>query len=159
MTALRVGSTTVAFFQKAASVARASGSALMPLWIAVELRRLSLFQLVPGLGLILRTTFDALPVGAPFLRFRAPCRDDASFVMFPVRIDDRDFQAVYQPYGVGPDFFVVETVIDLFKRRTLENTLGVTERDAVANEVGAVLVFVPSVAHVVYLLNVNIAST
>ena len=73
-----------------------------------------------------------------------------------IGVDHRDFQAVHQPDGVNSDLFVIETVIDLFQRWPLENSLGIFERDAVTVEVGFVLVFVPSLAHGLYLHNVNI---
>src|SRR5208337_4043013 len=114
-TAFRLGQTTLAFLQNSSSVARASGSDSMPLRISTSLTRRSLFQSVPCLA------FDVLPVVASFMRFRSPCRNDASFVIFSVRINHRNFQAVYKADGVHPGFAVVETVIDPFNGRPLEN--------------------------------------
>lgn len=70
-----VGMTTVACFQKAASVAWASGSAAMALRIWAPLRLRSLFQPLPGLA------FEILPIGSSFVRLRAPGRDDAAIFL------------------------------------------------------------------------------
>src|SRR5208337_3939478 len=109
-TAFRLGQTTLAFLQNSSSVARASGSDSMPLRISTSLTRRSLFQSVPEPCL----AFDVLPVVVSFMRFRSPCRNDASFIIFPVRINHRNFQAVHKADGVHPCFTVVETVIDSF---------------------------------------------
>ena len=104
-----------------------------------------------------RRALDALPVVASFLGFRAPGRDDASFVVFCVRINQGNFQAIHQADGVGAVLAVIEAVVLLFDGWTFEDPYSVRESYAVQFEVAAILAFVPSVAHGMYLHNVNMA--
>src|SRR5947207_13122221 len=115
---LRAGQTTLAFFQNFSSVACASGSAAIPLRISVSLMRRRRSQSVLPGGL----AFDVLPVVAPFVRLRAPRRDDASFIFAPVRIDNSDFQAVDQANCVYPYLAVVGASIDRLNRRSFKVT-------------------------------------
>jgi len=91
-TVFRVGHTTLASFQNRSSVARTSGSDAMPRRIWASLMWRSLFQFVRPP----RLAFDVLPVGASFVRFRPPRRDDAPFVIVFIRVNHRNFQAVHQ---------------------------------------------------------------
>jgi hypothetical protein len=105
---------------------------------------------------VARRAFDSLPVAASFVRFRAPGRDDSSFVAFCVRINQGNFQAVHQANGIDAILAVIEAVVRLLDGWTFENPHCVCESYAVQLEVAAILTFVPSVMHVVYLHNVNI---
>ncbi len=102
--------------------------------------------------------FEALPVLAPFVRLRAPRRDDAPFVIFSVDIDDRYFPSLHQPDRVDSLLTVVEAVIDSFEGRAFEDAHSVCKRYSVQDDVAAVLLFIPSVMHDVYLHNVNTAT-
>src|SRR5205823_371343 len=146
-TAFRRGHTTVAFFQNSSLVARASGSDSIPSRISASLMRRSLFQSVP----VPRLEFDVLPVVAPFMRFRAPCRDDSSFAILSVRVNYRNLQAIHKTDGVHPDLAIVEAVIDPFNSRPLENPLRILERNSVQCDIAAVFLSVPTIAHRVYL--------
>src|SRR5712692_2971817 len=153
-TSLRRGSTTFAFFQNCSSVGWTPGSASMPLRISASRRRRSLFQSVP------RLAFEVLPEGASFMGLRSPRRDDAPLVIVFVRIDHRDFQAVHKANGIDSNLAIVEPIIDFLDGRPLEDPLGVVEGNSVPRDVAAVFPLVPTIAHPVYLHNVNIhAST
>src|SRR5208337_2387447 len=150
-TAFRLGHTTLAFLQNSSSVPRASGSDSMPLRISASVTRRSLFQSEPVPCL----AFDRLPVATSLMRFRSPCRDDASFVILSVRIYHRNFQTVHEADCVHPSFALVETVINPFNRRPLEDPLRILERNPMQFDIAAVFPFVPTIAHAMYLHNVN----
>src|SRR5712691_4494819 len=150
-TSLRRGSTTFAFFQNASSVGWTSGSASMPSRISASPRRRSLFQSVP------RSVFEVLPEVAPFVRLRPPRRDDAPLAIVFIGVNHCDFQAVHKADDIDSNLAIVETIIDLLDRRPFENPLGVIEGNSVPCNIAAVLPLVPTVAHAMYLHNVNIA--
>src|SRR5580700_826691 len=154
---LGTGMTTFAFFQKAASVGWASGSARIPRRISAGVRRRSFSQSVPFAPLRRgRSGFDVLPILPSLARLRAPRRDDAPLVFFPVGINYCDFQPVDEPDGIDSILAVVEPVIRTFEGRAFENPNCVFEGNAPRLPVAAVLLFIPSVFHIVYLHNVNI---
>jgi hypothetical protein len=103
-----------------------------------------------------RSILEVLPVVAALVRLGAPRRDDAPFVIRLVGIDHCDFEAVDQADGIDPSLAVVEAIIHPFEGRTFENAGRVGKGYAVDRQVAAVLCFVPSVSHRVYLHNVNI---
>src|SRR5271155_234494 len=122
-TVFRVGHITFASFQNSSSVGRTSGSDAMPRRIWTPLLSRSAFQSVPAPC----STFDVLPVGASFVRLRPPCRDDAPFVVVFIRVNHRNFQAIHQANCIDSNFAVVETVVDFFNRRPMENALRILE--------------------------------
>src|ERR1700722_14114825 len=114
----------------------------MPLRMVASLMRRSLFQLVAvGRLVATRRALDALPVVASFVGFRAPGRDDASFVAFCVRIDQRNFQPVYHTNRGNAIFAVIETVVRLFDGWTFENSRRIRESYAVQSKIAAILTF------------------
>jgi len=102
-----------------------------------------------------RLLFDVCPEEAPFVWLRAPSGDDASFLIVPVRIDDGNFPAVYQADRVDSHLAVIETVVDLFNSRPLENPFCIVKGNSVLCDVSTVLLLVPTVPHRWYLHNVN----
>lgn len=116
--ALPRGQITLAAFQNSALVARASTSASMPLRMLAALARRSFFQSVPRLPCL---AFEGFPVCTPFVRFRAPCRDNPSFIVVPVGVDDRNFESVDYADRVHPNFPVIKTIVNLFECRSLKN--------------------------------------
>src|SRR5205807_1185609 len=98
---------------------------------------------------------DVPPVGTPFVLFRAPGGDDASLGVISVGVDDRNLQAIDQSDGIYADFAIVETVIHSFDGRPFENPRRIFECNPMQLEVAAVLLFVPTILHIVYLHNVN----
>ncbi len=157
---LGTGMTTLAFFQKAASVGWASGSARIPRRISAGVIRRSFSQSVPLLRLREGASgFDVLPVAPSLARLRAPRRNDAPLVIcFSVGINCCYFKPVNQPDGIDSILTVVKSVIRSFDRWAFEDPDCVFESYVVKREVVAILLFVPSVAHGVYLHNVNIAT-
>jgi hypothetical protein len=159
---LGTGMTTMAFFQKASLVGWASGSEAMSFRIWASVRRRSLFQSVAAWVFLASLGLEVLPVAAALVRLGAPGRDDAPFVILFVfvgifvGIDNCNFQAVHNPDGIDARLAVVEAVVDLLKSRAVEDSCRVGKRYAVEREVAAVLCFIPSVAHALYLHNVNI---
>ena len=103
------GHTIFASFQNRALVARASGSDSTPLRMVAAVARRSLFQSV------VRLTFDALPVSTPFVRFRAPCRDNPSFILAPVRVNNGYFEPIDNADRVHANLAVIEAIVNLFK--------------------------------------------
>jgi hypothetical protein len=77
------------------------------------------------------------------MRFRSPGRDDPSFVIVPIGVNHRDFQAVHQANRINPNIAVVKPVIDPFNGQAVENTLCVLEGNATLGDVAAVLGCVP----------------
>src|SRR5712671_1312411 len=157
---LGTGMTTLAFFQKASSVGWASGSARIPRRISAGVIRRSLSQSVPLVPL--RKTpsgFDVLPVRPSLARLRAPRRDDAPLViLFSVGINYCYFQPTNQSDCIDSILTVVKSIIRDFDGRTFENPDRIFESNSTQLTVAAVLSFVPSVSHIVYLHNVNISS-
>src|ERR1022692_4518491 len=96
-----------------------------------------------------------LPVVAPFMRLRAPSRDDASLVVFPVAVNDRNLQAAHESDGIHALFAVGEPVIHSFDGRAFENPRRVFERKPMQLKVTAVIFYVPTIPHKTYLHNVN----
>jgi hypothetical protein len=121
----------------------------MPLRISASLSRRTLFQSVPRLAL------EILPEVAPFVRFRSPCRDDASFAIRFVRIDHSDFASTMEKSESMPSGSRTVSIIDLLDSRTVENPLRIFEGNSVPSNVAAVLPLIPIIAHVLYLHNVN----
>jgi hypothetical protein len=93
------------------------------------------------------------------MRFRTPRRDDAPFVMISIRVNHCDFEAVHQANRINSTLAVVEPVIGFFDRWSVEDPLGILEGDPMSDEVAAVLLFVPTIAPIMYLHNVNIKAT
>src|SRR5262252_3168550 len=147
-TSFRRGITTLAPFQNSSSVGCTSGSASIPFRISASLMRRSLSQSV-------LLVFEALPEVASFLRRGSPRGDDAPRVIVFIRVDHCDFYAVHKTDRVNSDFAIIETVVNLFDGRTIENSLGVVESNSVSRNVAAVLPLIPNVVHRVYLHNVN----
>ena len=90
------------------------------------------------------------------MRFRSPRLDDAPFVVVFIRVNHRNFQAVHQANRIDSNFAVVETVINFFNRRPIENPPRILESDPMQDEIAAVFLSVPTVAQTLYLHNVNI---
>lgn len=90
---------------------------------------------------------------------RPPRRDDPSFVFVFICVNHRNFQAIHQANRIDANFAVVETVIDFFYRWPIENALRILEGDPMPDEIAAIFLSVPTVAHIVYLHNVNIRSS
>jgi len=122
------------------------------IWVALTCRSLS--QCVAAA----RLAFDAFPVVPSFVWFRPPCRDDPSFFITSVRVNYRDFKPVYQVDCLHSRFAVIETIVYLLNRRPIKDPLRVLESNAMPRKVAAVLPFVPTITHSVYLRNVNIAA-
>ncbi len=120
-TSLRRGSTTLACFQNSASVGCSSGSdsILSLIWVSFSRRNKS--------QSVLRLTFEALTEVAPFVRLCVPRRDDMPLVIFPVRLDHRDFQFVHKADGVDSNFAIVELIIDPLNGRPLEDPPSILE--------------------------------
>jgi len=89
------------------------------------------------------------------VRFRPPRRDDAPFVVVFILVNHRNFQAVHQANRIDANFAVVEAVIDFFYRWPIENALRILESDPMPDEIAAIFLSVPTVAHILYLHNVN----
>jgi hypothetical protein len=87
---------------------------------------------------------------------RPPRRDDPSFVFVFICVNHRNFQAIHQANRIDSNFAIVETVINSLHRRSIENPLRVFERDPVPDQIAAIFLPVPTVAHTMYLHNVNI---
>ncbi len=90
------------------------------------------------------------------MRLRPPRRDDASFVFVFIRVNHRNFQTVHQANRMDASFAVVEAVINFFHCWPIENALRILESDPMPDEIAAIFLSVPTVAHIVYLHNVNI---
>src|ERR1039458_10263741 len=82
------GNVTFAFFQKFASVGRASGPASIALLISLSLNESRRFQsVVPPLA-------EALPVCRSFMPFCPPCRNDPAFGLGNIGVNHRNLKAV-----------------------------------------------------------------
>ncbi|OLE61645.1 MAG: hypothetical protein AUI36_11375 [Cyanobacteria bacterium 13_1_40CM_2_61_4] len=77
------------------------------------------------------------------------------FVIVSIGIDYRDFQAIDQANGIHTDFAIVETIIDLFHGRPLENAHRIFKGHAVSLQVATVLFVIPTIAYTMYVHNVN----
>jgi hypothetical protein len=102
-----------------------------------------------------RLAFDVLPVEPSFVQFRPPRRDDAPFVIVFIRVNHGDFQAVHQADRINSSFTVVKSVINLLNRRPVEYPRRILEGNAMPNDIAEVLLSVPTIAHRMYLHNVN----
>jgi len=76
--------------------------------------------------------------------------------MVSIGINNRDFQAIDKANGIHSDLAIVETVIDSFNRWPLENSYRILKSNVVLTKVLSVLFVHPSIAHDVYVHNVNI---
>ena len=76
-------------------------------------------------------------------------------VIFSVGIDDRNFTSVHDPDGIHAILAVVEAVVEPFDGWPFEDSNGVFECDSMKVEVAAVLFLISTVAHFLYLHNVN----
>jgi len=89
--------------------------------------------------------------------FCPPRCNDPSFVIASIGVNHRDFQAIHQPNSVHPDFAIVETIINPFHCGPLENPDGIVKGDMMPPQIVSVLFVRPSIAHTIYVHNVNIA--
>ena len=89
------------------------------------------------------------------MRFRPPRRDDAPFVVVFILVNHRNFQAVHQANRMDASLAVVEAVINFFHRWPIKNALRILESDPMPDEIAAIFLSVPTVAHILYLHNVN----
>src|SRR5579864_248311 len=90
---------------------------------------------------------DALPVRFSFMLFCPPCRNNPAFGPRRIGIDQGDLETVYDSDGVDSNLAVVEAVIHLLQRGTVENPDCILERYSVARKVATVLSWIPDVVH------------
>src|SRR5437016_10188613 len=96
------GNVTFAFFQKFASVGRASGSASIALLISLSLNESRRCQSVlPPLA-------EALPVRCSFMPFCPPCRNDSAFGLGNIRVNHGHLKAVHDSDRVHSKLPIVE---------------------------------------------------
>lgn len=124
MDCLTSGRTRRASFQNASSVGLTSGSRASPALISASLIRLRRSQSVP----VLRAAVTRAEIRAALLRGRFPCRDDAPFILFPIRIDHRDDDAVHFADRVDANLAILLAIIEAFDRGTLKNRTASTSR-------------------------------
>ena len=70
------------------------------------------------------------------MRFRPPCGDDVSLVIFAVGVDDRDLDAVHQPNRVDANLAVVEVIVDPLDYGAFEYSGSIGEGDPVPAYIG-----------------------
>jgi len=95
---------------------------------------------------------------APLMRLRSPGGDNAPLILPAVGVNHRNFQAVHHADRVYAPFALVEAVVGPLDGRALEDSRRIFESDSMQPEVEAILLFVPTIMHSVYLHNVNIRS-
>src|SRR5437867_8007100 len=76
--------------------------------------------------------------------------------MVSISVDHRDFHTVHKANGIHTNFAIVETVISPFNRWPLENLYCILKSNVVPPKILKILFVRPSVAHGIYLHNVNI---
>lgn len=138
MVCFALGITTRAFFQKSASVARASGSVSIARRTRASLKERTRFQLLPILA-------DVLPVRFSLMSLCPPGRNDSPPAMGYVSVGHRNLDAVYHSHSVNAHLAVIETFVHLFQSGPFEYLDGVLERNAVTGNVPAILLGVPNV--------------
>jgi hypothetical protein len=74
----------------------------------------------------------------------SPRGDDVSFIVIPIGVDHRNFDAVDEPNRINPDFAVLKAIIDPFHGGAFEYPHCICERDGVPTDVGKILVLIPS---------------
>ena len=121
-----------------------SGSPARPARICALLKERTRFQLVRGSETLF---LDFLPVGPPFVRLRSPRRYDVPFFIAPIRIDDGNLYVVYQPDRVDACLAVVEPIINLLQRGTIEDLRRIRESYSMALYIDTILPGIPREAH------------
>jgi hypothetical protein len=74
-----------------------------------------------------------------------------AFVVFAVRVDNRDLNTINETDGIDSYLAIIEAVIDPFHGRPVKNARCVMEGDAMPSDVDAVLVWRPGESRLVYL--------
>src|SRR3990172_314267 len=100
------GITTRAFFQKSASVGRASGAVSIARRTWASLRERSRFQSLPALP-------DVFPVRFSLMSLCPPGRDDSPPAWRDVRVDDCNLDAVYDSHSINANLAVIESLVHL----------------------------------------------
>src|SRR5438270_5058777 len=98
---------------------------------------------------------DAFPVRASLMRLGTPRRNDSPLACIEVRVNDRNLHSVHHPNGIHPLFTIIEAVINPLERWTFENPRSIFKLNPMHLQIPAILSFVPSVAHGLYLHNVH----
>jgi hypothetical protein len=81
------------------------------------------------------------------MRLRPPRRDDAPFVIVFIRVNHRNFQAIYQANRIDSAFAIVEAVINLLDRGPVEDTYSILKGNRMPHEIATVLLSVPTILH------------
>src|SRR3990172_1361149 len=102
------GITTRAFFQKSASVGRASGSVSIARRTWASLRARTRFQTLPALP-------DVFPVRFSLMSLCPPGRDDSPPAVRDVRVDHGNLDAVYHSHSVNAHLAVIEALVHLLQ--------------------------------------------
>lgn len=135
------GNVTFAFFQKFASVGRASGSASIALLISLSLNESRRFQSVlPPLA-------EALPVCFSFMPFCPPCRNDTAFGLGNIRVNHGHLKTVRDADRVDSNLPIVEPVVHLLQRWAVENPDRILERNSMAVRLLRPFLRFPNVVH------------
>jgi hypothetical protein len=103
-------------------------------------------------------SLDAFPVRASLMRLGTPRRNDSPLACVDVRVNDGNLHSVQHPNGIHPLFTVIVPVINPLERWTLENPRSIFKLNAMQLQIPAILTFVPSVTHGLYLHNVHTKS-
>src|SRR6266568_9668257 len=99
-------------------VSLASGSRLIAALISASVMRLSRAQSVPVLRLF---AVDRFIVDADFVCLGPASRDDAPFILIPVRVDDGDDNVAGLAKRQGPGFSIIFAIVDHLKGRAIED--------------------------------------
>jgi hypothetical protein len=99
--------------------------------------------------------FEFLPVVAALMRFRSPGWDEVAFTVVAVGVDDWP-QCRLPTDRVGAHLLIIEAVVHSFHHGALEDASCVLESQAMTADVDAVLLGVPSEAHLKYIYEMSL---
>src|SRR5258708_16248437 len=92
--------------------------------------------------------FDMLPEVSSLMRLGSPCRNQVPLVVVPIGVDDGEFKSIDQADCINSHLAtVIETIVDAFYRRTVENSRSVTKGNSVPPNIGFLFPSVPREPH------------